>query len=138
MPFGPQDDRRWSRRRFPCGKQNCFPWLSPGVLVILATCEGQFVRFKWAASELLRFADFLVRPDYGVATVLLVTFDAVGTVSFNSHGFENQLHPPSLRFRLRCRSLFSQEKIGYRLPEVSDAERMFEQIQDPYRLVAMR
>jgi len=79
-------------------EQNCFPCLGPGVLVFLATCDGQCERFKWTAIELLRFAASLIGPDHGVETVLLVTFNAVGTVSLNSlgmpsHGLENQLHP---------------------------------------------
>lgn len=66
---------------------------------LAATRDGQFESFKWAAIELLRFAASLVGPDHGVVTVLLVSFDTVGTISFNSHGVpshgsENQLHPP--------------------------------------------
>ncbi len=74
-----------------------FPWLRPSVLLFLATCDSQLESFKGAAIELPRFA-FLVGPDHGVVTVVLVTFDGVGTVSVNSHGVpshgsKNQLHP---------------------------------------------
>jgi hypothetical protein len=81
----------------PVWKQ-LLPWLRPGVLVFLATIDGQCERFKWTAIELLRFAASLIGPDHGAETVILVAFDAVGTASLNSHGmpshgFENQLHP---------------------------------------------
>ena len=68
-----------------CGKQNSFPWLCQGVLVLLATRDGQFESFKWAAIELLRFAASLVGPDHGVVTVLLVSFDTVGTIPTACH-----------------------------------------------------
>jgi hypothetical protein len=107
-----------------------FRRLRSGVLVFLATCDGQFERFKWAAIELLGFVASLVGPDHGVVTVLLVTFDGVGMVPFNSHGVpshgsENQRHSSFLRFRSLFGLLFSQRKdplpVGVRLHNPSES-----------------